>query len=57
MRDYLNLYEIRDVLDKQFNPDEVTNIMDEMETEAQGCLCAAWDASECCCGAWDDEEG
>jgi hypothetical protein len=56
MRDYLKLYEIREVLsDTDLDDKEIQKLMIKMSQEAQRCLCAARSEYECTCGAWDYE--
>lgn len=56
MRDYLKLYEIESILAKHFTPDEVYEVMANVYSDAETCLCAASSYSECCCGAWEPED-
>jgi hypothetical protein len=54
MRDYLKLFEIKEVLDRCYlSENDIELIMANMEEEAETCLCSAFDESECTCGAWD----
>ena len=53
MRDYLKLTEIEAIL--KLHDVDLELIMEDMNAEAQTCLCAAHSEDECVCGAWEDD--
>jgi hypothetical protein len=57
MRDYLKLFEIKEVLEKSDLSDkDVQLIMTTMEDYAEACLCFAHSYNECLCGAWEEDD-
>ena len=56
MRDYLKLWEVKEVLDgTNLSDKEIQLLMMTMQDAAKTCLCAAHSYSECTCGAWESE--